>query len=76
MWVFCLCILKLRASAKEELTVHIEVNTSGQVGFQVFKIGGCAHVHAIVCALDGLQHQDAPLAFDQLPLEVKKDRRV
>lgn len=70
------CFLQLCASAKDKLTVHNEANTSGQVGIDVFEISGCARVHGVVCALDRLQHQDTPLTFERLSLEVQKDRRV
>lgn len=63
-------------SAKDKLTVHVEANASGQVGFHVFEIDGCARVQAVVCALDSLQDQDTPLADVRLSLEVKKDRLV
>lgn len=52
------------------------MNTSGQVGFHVFEIDGWARVHAIVCALNRLQHQDTPLTFERRPLEVKNDRGI
>lgn len=60
-------------SAKDELTVYVEANASGQVGFHVFEIDGCARVQAVVCALNRLQDQDTPLTDVRLPLEVKKD---
>lgn len=72
----CVHNLVYSISAKDELTVHVEANASGQVGFHVFEIDGCARVQAVVCALDRLQDQDTPLTDVRLPLEVKKDRLV
>lgn len=56
-------IMQQCESAKDKLTVHIEANTSAQVGLYVFEIGGLASVHAIVCSLDRLQHQDTTLTY-------------
>lgn len=67
-----MCILQLYASVQVKLTVYTEVNTSGQVGFHVFKIGRRARVHTTVCALDRLQHQDTTLTVDRFPLKVKR----